>query len=226
MSNRIHPTAVIGARVRIGTGNTIGAFAVIEGDVEIGDDNWIGVGVVIGAPPEVRSFPHPATAEEDFGAGVRIGSRNTIREYAQIHSGWKAPTVVGDGAFIMNQVYIGHDGRIGDGATLASSVLLGGHVTVGAGANLGLGASVHQFRVVGVGAMVGMGAVVTRDVPPFAKSFGSPSRVNGANTVGLERRGVHADTVRAVAQAFSDGHEPDFDALDVPADLRAQLSAE
>ncbi len=42
---------VLGGDVRIGSGNTIGAFVVITGPVVIGDDNWVGTGVVIGAPP-------------------------------------------------------------------------------------------------------------------------------------------------------------------------------
>lgn len=194
--NSIHPSAIIEGDVTIGTGNTIGAHVVIYGPTVIGDDNWIGTGVVIGAPPEVRSFPHPRDGVSAEARGVVIGNRNVIREYAQIHQGWKATTTVGDDAFIMNQVYVAHDCRLGDGATLASSVLLAGHVQIGAGANLGLGTSVHQGRYVGDAAMVGMAAVVTRDIPPYAKAYGSPARVVGANVVGMRRGGV-ADSVIA-----------------------------
>ena len=90
----------------------------------------------------------------------------------------------------MNQCYIAHDSVVDDGATLASSVLLAGHVQVGDGANLGLGIAVHQFRAIGAGGMVGMSAAVTRDVPPFAKAYGNPAAVRGANVVGMQRAGV------------------------------------
>ncbi|KJL21536.1 Acyl-[acyl-carrier-protein]--UDP-N-acetylglucosamine O-acyltransferase [Microbacterium azadirachtae] len=203
--NTIHPTAVISADVELGTGNTIGPFAVIEGPVTVGDGNWIGAGVVIGCPPEVRSFPHPREAGDPRGGGVVIGDRNTIREYAQIHQGWKSQTRVGDDAFIMNQVYVAHDCTLEDGVTLASSVLLAGHVRVGAGANLGLGASVHQFRTIGRGSMIGMGAVVTRDLPPYAKAFGSPAAVRGANVIGMERSGVAEDVIRALTGLYAAG---------------------
>lgn len=205
--NDIHPTAQIGPHVRLGVGNVVGPFVVITGEVTIGDGNWVGAGAVLGAPPEIRSFPHPRDPDDSFGSGVMIGSHTVIREYVQIHGGWKEPTRVGDGVFLMNQTYVGHDGQLGDGSTLASSVLLGGHVTIGAGANLGLGATVHQFRRVGVGAMVGMGAVVTRDVPSFALVYGSPAKVRGANRVGLERRGVDASTVARVHDAYLAGQE-------------------
>ena len=149
--NEIHPSVVIAGDVRFGTGNVIGPNVVVYGPVTIGDDNWIGAGVVIGAPPEVRSFAHPRGGKRTAGAGARIGDGNVIREYAQIHQGWKQPTVIGDDAFIMNQVYVAHDCVLADGVTLASSVLLAGHVHVGDRANLGLGTAVHQGRHVGQG---------------------------------------------------------------------------
>jgi len=204
MSNRIHPTAVVAASVRLGSGNTIGPFAVITGDVWLDDDNWIGAGVVIGATPEIRSLPH---TEDGMGSGrgVRIGSGNVLREYAQVHAGSEQPTTIGDGGFIMNQVYVAHDCHLGDGVTLASSVLLAGHVQVGANANLGLGTAVHQRTVIGEGAMVGMSAAVTRDVPAFAKAYGNPARVRGANVVGSTRLGASREAAEALDRAYSGG---------------------
>lgn len=224
MNNDIHPTAIIGSRVELGRGNTIGPFAVISGDARLGDGNWVGAGVIIGAPPEVRSFEHPRTDDAFAGAGVIIGSGNVIREYAQIHSGLGSPTTIGDGGFLMNQIYVAHDGILGDGVTLASSVLLAGHVRVGDGANLGLGVNVHQFRSVGAGAMVGMGAVVTHDVPPFAMAYGAPARVHGANRVGLERRGVSADAVAAIHRAYESATTVDVARLDLPDAVHAAFA--
>ncbi|WP_158862771.1 acyl-ACP--UDP-N- acetylglucosamine O-acyltransferase [Leifsonia sp. AG29] len=204
-SNSIHPTAQLSGDVVLGEGNTIGPFVVITGPVTIGDDNWFGAGVVIGAPPEVRSWPHPRADAPSDGNGVAIGSGNVIREYAQVHQGWHDVTTIGDRAFIMNQSYVAHDCRLGDDVTLASSVLLAGHVRIADGANLGLAVAVHQRRYVGRGAMVGMGAVVTHDVPPWAKAFGNPARVRGANSIGMERAGIPADAIREVATAYEAG---------------------
>jgi len=208
--NEIHPSAVIAGDVRLGSGNAIGPNVVISGPVTIGDDNWIGAGVVIGAPPEVRSFEHPRrVGESGASAGVRIGDRNVIREYAQVHQGWRRATVLGDDAFIMNQVYVAHDCLLEDGVTLASSVLLAGHVQVAAYANLGLGTAVHQGRYIGRGAMVGMSSVVTRDVPPFAKAYGSPARVASANAVGMQRLDVPEHEIAALLDLYESGAGPD-----------------
>jgi UDP-N-acetylglucosamine acyltransferase len=213
--NSIHSTAQIIGDVSLGTGNTVGPLAVIIGPVTLGDDNWIGTGALIGAPPEVRGWGHPRdAAQPSSGGGIVIGSRNTIREYVQIHQGWQEVTRIEDDVFVMNQSYIAHDCVVESGCTLASSVLLAGHVRLGAGANLGLGASVHQRRYVGEGAMVGMGSIVTRNIPPFAKAYGNPAVVHGANTVGMERAGLPAATISASAAVYAARHDATLVELD------------
>lgn len=217
--NVIHPTAQLVGDVRMGEGNTIGALAVITGPVALGDGNWIGAGVVIGAPPEVRSWTHPRGESDPAGNGVEIGDRNVIREYAQIHQGWRDRTTIGDDAFIMNQSYVAHDCRLGDRVTLASSVLLAGHVVIEDDVNLGLGASVHQGRAIGRGAMLGMGSVVTRDVPPYAKAYGNPARIAGANTIGMQRSGHEASVIEALEELYRDrsGGDPMARAAEIDA---------
>lgn len=209
--NVIHPTAVVGARVRMGSGNYVGPGAVLAGDLELGDDNWIGAGVVLGALPEVRGFPHtPGWLDEDEGAGTRVGSRNVFREGSQLHRGWHGATVLGDDAFIMNQVYLAHDCQIGDVVTMASSVAVGGHCVIADRANLGLGAVVHQRTSIGRGSMVGMGAVVTHDVLAFTKTYGNPARPHGINTVGMARAGIPGDVIERAVAAFDAGTLADF----------------
>ncbi len=211
--NVIHPSAVIGDGVHLGDGNTVGPNVVLLGPLVVGDDNWFGPGVTIGTPPEVRDVPHPSEwVESTPGApGIRIGSRNVFREYTLVHQGWHEQTTVGDDCFIMNKVYVAHDSTIGNRATLASTVTMGGHVRVGDGANIGLGAVVHQRRVVGAGAMVGMGAVVTRDVPPFAKVYGNPARMHGANTIGMQRSGFDDGAIRLLEDFYRRGVIPSDD---------------
>lgn len=206
--NTIHPTAVLNGDIRMGEDNVIGAFVVITGPVVIGNRNYIGSGAIVGAPPEVRDFPHPGRDRPSSGdgrpAGVVIGDRTTVREQAQIHQGWQRATTVGDDAFIMNQAYLAHDVQLARGVTVAGGVRLAGHVVVGDGANIGLGALVHQRRTIGAGAMVGMGAVVTRDVPAFAKAFGSPARVRDVNRRGAEAAGLSVEEIERLRERFAD----------------------
>ena len=212
--NSIHPTAILSGEVVIGDRNVIGPYAVILGPVSIGDDNWFGAGVTVGAPPEVRSFLHPPDLSGGAsGAGTVIGHRNILREYVQVHQGWKEQTEIHDDTFIMNQSYVAHDSIVHDGVTIASGVRLAGHTIIGALANLGLGTLVHQRRQIGAGAMIGMGSVVTRDVPAFAKAYGSPAKVHGINAIMLDRLGVDDGVIACLRRQYADGH-PDIATLE------------
>jgi UDP-N-acetylglucosamine acyltransferase len=186
----------------MGSGNTIGPFAVLMGRVTLGDGNWIGSGATIGAPPEVRGWEHPSSWDDVPGGGVDIGSRNVIREYAQIHQGWQSVTTLGDDCFIMNQVYIAHDCTLGDAITMASGARLAGHTVLQDRANLGMGACVHQRSVIGAGVMVGMGATITRDIPPLALVKGNPARIGRSNRYQCEKLGFAADVCDQIDAAY------------------------
>lgn len=202
MVNSIHPSAIIGDDVTLGDGNTIGAFVVLTGPLTLGDGNWIGSGVVLGAPPEVRTLIDPHARLLPPQAGLIIGSNNVIREYAQVHQGWKLPTRIGDNCYIMNQVYIAHDCDVRSNVTMASSSLLAGHVTIGDSANLGMGSAVHQGLTVGAGVMLGMGSIAVKSIPMFMKAFGNPARIRGINVVGMQRLGLSPNAI-ALMEAFA-----------------------
>lgn len=189
--NKIHPTAILGDQVKLGSGNTIGPYVVISGTVQIGDGNWIGPHTSIGGPPEIRGSDLPDAWENGSHLGtVTIGSHNVIREGCTIHAGYFAGTQIANDCYIMNQTYIAHDSSIGTQVTLSSHVVLGGHVVIQNAANLGMSTVVHQRRVIGTACMIGMGSIVTRDIPPFSKAFGNPCRIVGANVIGMQRMGL------------------------------------
>lgn len=202
--NNIHPTAIIGDQVKLGTNNTVGPYAVISGKVEIGDNNWIGSHSSLGGPAEIRGSDLPSTWETGKHAGsLSVGSNNVIREGCIIHAGYFKGTRIGNDCYIMNQAYIAHDCQINDAVTISSTVAIGGHAVLLDGCNLGLGAVVHQRLVVGKGAMVGMGSVITRDVLPYSLTFGNPSKTRGTNTIGMRRSDLHEHLISQVEQALS-----------------------
>ncbi|SHE68267.1 UDP-N-acetylglucosamine acyltransferase [Streptoalloteichus hindustanus] len=194
----------------------IGPNAVVLGPCRIADGCWIGPGCVIGTPPEISSEPHNRAWDGELAhAGVEIGPRTVIRELSTIHQGSYRPTRVGADCWLLNRVYVAHDGQVGDRVTLSAAVSLGGHVLVGDGVNVGMNAVVHQRRVIGQGSMVGMGSAVTRDIPPFSKAFGSPARLHGVNSVGMTRSGVGEDAVNVLAAAYAERRVPG----EIPAEL-------
>ena len=72
--NSIHPSAVLGPGVHLGSGNTIGPGVVLLGPLHIGDDNWIGAHAVIGAPAEIKGIDHGAAWD-----GELVGTRGDHR---------------------------------------------------------------------------------------------------------------------------------------------------
>ncbi len=204
---RISPLAFIGEGVEIGNSVSVGPGAVILGPCVIENDVWIGPGAQIGAPPEMSDHKQNAAWSGDLlHAGVRICTGAVIRENAVIHQGSYRETTVGAGAWILNRAYIAHDVLIGEGVTLSAGVSVGGHCVIGARSNLGMNASVHQRTFIGAGCMVGMGTPLTRDLPPHTKAYGSPARIQGVNSIGLERRGVPETDVQALTAAYLEGN--------------------
>lgn len=202
----ISPLAYIGPGVELGVGVSIGPGAVILGPCIIEDNVWIGPGAQIGAPPEMSNqVQNTAWTGNLIHAGVRICRDAVIREGVVIHQGSYRETTVGAGAWVLNRAYLAHDVLVGAGATVSAGVSIGGHCTIGAGANLGMNASVHQRIFIGAGCMVGMGTPVSRDLPPHTKAYGSPLRLHGVNTIGLERRGVSAADISKLSASYFEG---------------------
>lgn len=201
---------MVSPEVELGTDVVVGPYAVLLGPCRIGDGVQIGASCVIGSPPELTSSRQNAawTGDTDHH-GVEIGSGTVVREFTAVQQGADAPTRIGSRCWLLSRSYVAHDCVLEDEVTTSAGVSIGGRARIGHGANLGMNATVHQRRVVGPGAMVGMSSAVTRDVPPFAKAYGSPARVRGANTVGMARRGVTAERIGQVDAAYRTGGEPD-----------------
>lgn len=191
MTNRIHPTAVVGPEVELGTGNVVGPYVVLQGPLTIGDDNFISSFVCIGGLAEVRGHDFAPAWEEPYtGRAVRIGSRNVLKEHVTISGGWAHETTVGDDGFFMSKCHVNHDCTVGNEVTVSAMAVAAGHVRIEDGANVGLGATIHQRRTVAAGSMIGMQAAVTTDLPPYVVSRGVPARAGRLNTHRLDRLGV------------------------------------
>ncbi|ACQ79445.1 Acyl-(acyl-carrier-protein)--UDP-N-acetylglucosa mineO-acyltransferase [Beutenbergia cavernae DSM 12333] len=223
--SRIHPSAFIGPGVELGVDVAVGPYATLLGPARIGDGAWIGPGASIGAPPEIASARHNAAWAGDLDhAGVEIGAGAVVREQVVVHSGSVRATEIGAGAFLLARAYVAHDVRIGAGATVSAGVSIGGHCVIGSRATLGMNAVVHQHRVVGPGAMVGMGTTLSRDVPPWAKVYGTPPRLHGLNVVGLARAGRSDASAQFLERRYSDHDfllegEPPAEAADLAPDV-------
>ncbi len=194
----VGPFAVIGADVEIGAGSWIGPHAVINGPTTIGRENCIYQFCSIGEAPQDLKYHGEPTR-------LRIGDRNTFREYCTINRGTitgHGETVIGNDNLIMAYVHIAHDCIVGDRTVFSNGASLAGHVRVGDHAILGGFTLVHQFSVIGAHAFTGMGTALNRDLPPFTIASGNYARAIGINKEGLKRRGFSPEAIRGLSQAF------------------------
>lgn len=210
----IHPTAIIAPSAQLGEDCEIGPYCVIGPHVTLGDRCRLHSHVVLdghtvlGADNEVFPFASVGAKTEDlkWRGGVtwtRIGDHNTIRECVTINSatGDGEATVIGDHNHITSASHIGHNSLIGNHVILASAGLAG-HVLIEDYAIVGGKSVVHQFCRVGCQAMVAGFARVVQDVPPYMMAEGHPAATRTINKVGLERRGVPAETQLALRRAY------------------------
>lgn len=135
----IHPTAKIYPGVVIENGVEIGPYAVIgkRAQIKNGYDN-LPVGKVT------------------IKTGAKIGP------HCQIDSGSFRHTVIGENAFVMGNVHVGHDCEIGKEVVLSQGAILSGEVRIGDYTNIGIGAVIHQQIAIPAKCMLGMGAVLTK----------------------------------------------------------------
>lgn len=210
----IHPTAIVSPSARLAEDVVVGPYAVIDehvtvgartrieqgvrltGWTTIGVDNRIDMHAVIGHEPQDVSFQ----GGESY---VRIGDRNSLREFVTIHRGTKpgTATVVGNDCFLMGMAHLAHNCQIGNQVTICNNTLLAGYVEVEEQAFLSGHCVVHQFVRIGRLAMIGGLTRIGKDVPPFLTAE-LDSVVSAINLVGLKRAKLSLAARVEIKQAY------------------------
>jgi UDP-N-acetylglucosamine acyltransferase len=155
--NNIHRTAIVHPNVRLGKGNTIGAYCVIGGN------------------GEMRNIK-----QSDFAGHVEIGDNNVISEFVSIQRPYKKGecTKIGSNNIIMAHSHLGHNVVIYDETEICTGVILGGYAQVHFRAKIKIGCVIRNRVVVGTGSIVGMGSVVTKNVAQGVVVYGNPAKIS------------------------------------------------
>jgi UDP-2-acetamido-3-amino-2,3-dideoxy-glucuronate N-acetyltransferase len=160
---RIHPTAIIEDRVKLGNGTSVWDSVHIRHDTELGDEcivgekTYIAYGVKIGHRVKINSF-------------VYICNAVTIENGVMISAG----TIFTNDRFPRATTADLTQPRSSDPDEHTLPTLVREGATIGAGAIVGNDLTIGRF------AMVGMGSVVTKSVADFHLVVGNPARVVGA----------------------------------------------
>jgi len=194
----IGPFSIIGDHVEIGEGTRINSHVVINGPTIIGSENHIYQFASIGNDPQDKKYRGESTR-------LKIGNRNTIREYCSISRGTtqdKSLTTIGDDNWIMAYVHIAHDCQVGNNIIFANSATLAGHVHVGDWAIFAGFTGAHQFCHIGAHSFIGMNSLTNKDIPAYTMASGQPVTPRGVNTEGLKRRNFSTEEINNIKNAY------------------------
>lgn len=194
----IGPFSIVGPNVQIDKGTVVGPHVVISGHTVIGKNNKIYQFSSIGENPQDKKYVDELTS-------LKIGDRNTIREFSTIHRGTlqdQGVTKIGNDNLFMAYTHIAHDCVVGDCIVMANGASIAGHVHIGDYATLGGFTLVHQFTQIGGYSFSAMGSAITHDIPPFVIVGGRPTCPHGVNSIGMERNGISPEVIRKIRKAY------------------------
>lgn len=195
-SVEVGPYAIIGEHVTIGAGTVVQAHAFIDGHTTIGRNCKIFPFACVGMPTQDLKYDGGTTY-------VEVGDGTTLREFSTVHCGTRDGEVtrVGSGCLIMAYCHIAHGCRVGDGVIMSNAAMLAGEVMVEDKVTIAGLLGVHQFVRIGTMSMVSAPRV-TKDIPPYMLVTRDPPEVISPNLVGLQRRGLSAETILAIKHSF------------------------
>lgn len=172
---QIHPTAVVGNRVRIGARTLIYPGVVIYDDVQIGEDCIIHANAVIGSDAfYYKARPWGREKMHTCGS-VEIGDRVEIGAGCTIDRGLTGDTRIGTGTKMDNHVHVGHDTVIGENCLFAAQVGIAGCVVIEDQVILWGQVGVPSDLRLGKGAVVLGQSGLTKDLEGGKTYFGSPA---------------------------------------------------
>lgn len=217
MSNtKVHPTAIVNSKAKLGNGVIVGPYSIIGPNVELADNVELVSHVCvegntkIGAGSKIFPFASVGHQPQDLkyhgeDSWLEIGSDCTIRENVTINPGTKGGglyTRIGDNCLLMANSHVAHDCQIGNNVVLANYVGIAGHAVVEDFVIFGGICVVHQFVHIGAHAFVGAHSMVDGDVIPYGMAIGNRAKLAGLNLVGLKRRKFNREEIHVLRTAF------------------------
>ena len=215
----IHHTAIIDSTAIIDESASIGAYATVQANAVIGANCVIENHAIVGENTTLgknnRIFPFSAigleTQDKKIVKGqstyLYIGDNNIFREYCTVNRGTNdksgGKTIIGSNNLFLAYTHVAHDCILGDDIVMSNNATVGGHVKVGSKAIISAFVAVQQFCHIGDYAFIGLGGMITRDIPTYAITINNPSKVHGANIIGLKRNHFSEENIRLIVKAYA-----------------------
>jgi UDP-3-O-[3-hydroxymyristoyl] glucosamine N-acyltransferase len=172
---KIHPTALISPRTKIGDHVTIAENVVIKDDVEIGDHTLIDSNAVVGSEGLLYFEENGKVHFIRHAGGVKIGRRVTILSGAvivkSVHN--SLLTTIGNHSIIGVLTNVGHEAQIGHNCVISSNCVIARRCKVSDHVVIGPSSVIREHVTVHKNARVRMGSVVIEDVSENQSVSGS-----------------------------------------------------
>ncbi len=196
---RIGPRAVIGPEVEMDRNCRIGPGARLTAKINMGPENTVESGAVLKGGCKTENHDAGAGNIEDGQAGITMGEKNIIREYAIVEGGG---VKLGDENFLMAYTTLKPGVKLKSRIKIANMSVLGPEVKVGTGAFIAGICLLTSGIEVGKLAMLGGHSRFEQDIPPFMLADGKPARIHSINAVGLRRDGIDREEFSELKEIF------------------------
>ena len=231
----IHPTAVIGNKVSIGSGVAIDAFSIIEDGVFIGDGTRIDShariftgttlgkrcrvhdGAAIGGTPQALAF------DTSIPTFLVIGDDTEFFSHCTVHRATTESytTRIGDRCRFHAFTHVAHDAQIGNDVVFENFAGVAGHVHLGDHSIVRYASAVHQFTH--IGSFCDINSWLTKDVPPYLGYKDPEKRHIWLNAEKMRSQGCTDEDLDDIRSVYRILYESGLNVSQAVAEISSQL---
>ena len=171
----IQPNVFIGNNVQIGDNCVLHSNVVVYDNTVIGNNVTIHAGTVLGADGFYYKNRTKLFDKLLSGGNVVIQDNVDIGALCTIDKGVTAPTTIGEGSKLDNQVQVGHDTIIGKRCLIAAQVGIAGCVVIEDFVTLWGQAGVSSGITIGKKAVISGQSGVSKSLEGYKAYFGTPA---------------------------------------------------
>lgn len=216
----IHPSAIIEEGAIIGKNCTVGAYSIIGKNVELSKNVIVKTHVVIESSTFVGQnslidnhcligcVPNNIKSYDSNNNYLEIGTNCVFHTFVGIDAG-KTITEIKNFCIFMGRSGLGHDSKIMNGVIFSPYSFANGNCVMHDNCVLGANSTIHQNCTMGTGSMIGAGSYSAKNILPYSMVTYNPSKLLGANLVGMKRKGISNKTALKIHHTYKSSNSVD-----------------
>jgi UDP-N-acetylglucosamine acyltransferase len=216
----IHPSAIIEEGAIIGKNCNVGAYSIIGKNVELSknviiknhvvieSNTFVGQNSLIDNHCLIGSVPNNIKSYDSNDNYLKIGENCVFHTFVGIDAG-KTITEIGNFCIFMGRSGLGHDSKIMNRVVFSPYSFANGNCVIHDNCVLGANSTIHQNCVMGTGSMIGASSYSAKNILPYSIVTHNPSKLLGANLVGMKRNSISNKTTLKIHYAYKSSNSVD-----------------